>query len=1294
MYRRKPLFWKGLPIMRTLHPFPGRKGRKILLRRILRPRMGQGRPTGNSPPAETTAPSADAAADSVQAQAEEGVAQIGETHYASLPEAVSAAATGQTITLLKDVQLSAAVTISKNLTIVARSGAVVTISRGEGYTGALFVQTNGTLRLGEGKTDSAGTLVLDGGANWLVDRVVTDDEGRAVLDEQGEEQMETVAAESPAVPDAYDGNAASAAALITVTKGDLYVQETAVLQNNHSSADGGAIATTAGGNAKIHLYGEMTRNAIDGNGGVYSGNSYITVYETARLTGNYAAGNGGAVYLYGGGIANSIRGEFTHNAAGGNGGALWLDGKSLIEDGTFTDNRADKDGALYAAVSYESRAIQIRGGTFTGNAARTGADAVLVPDDSNSNYGWTTVSGAAAFDDAYIGSGKYLAVAGALSGTVKVTAGGSLSDGREIARGSGYTLNQSDVDHLVLHSTAFGLKFESGAAKLQKLPEIEITAQPQAFDNIGLNTTATLSVETAVEGVRYQWYACSDESGSGAQAIADATSSRYNAPTDKVGRTYYCTLSANGYAETWTNIVAVKVQDQNAAAPVLITTQPQSGEWGLGKAASLTVEAKADGGSASSELSYQWYVATSQNGNFTEVENGTSATLTLSTEEPSDRWYYCVVTNTEADKNPSTATAQTNTVHVKVLAANAYFNGTAYATLDDAVTALNASSAAEKTLVLAGDDTLSKTITLSSGTLTISADGSAVTVTRAAGFKASPMLRVTGGELTVENVKFDGGAAWSGNANTYLERGTSTQNDVSTQILNLTGGKVTLKTGSALQNNSNPSGAGAINMTSGTLTLDGGSLLNCYGGSHGGALYATGSGSTILIKDGEVRGNQANSSSGGLCVDSGAKLTIEGGTIRNNYTRGRAGGLFINGTFTMTGGRIINNRADGANGNGGGIVHNNGNFTLSGNARIEGNSTGTTGGGIASFGGKLTIAGGVITGNTAQTGGGVYKNTQQTSGSIEVTGGSIIGNAKDFDVVVTDTVTLGTTIDPQYMGSCSFGHSFTVRFDGNGAASPDAVALHFLETFGDKLPAGPARNGYTFLGWFTQAEGGEAVRAEMPMTFRADITLYAHWQNSATAAILLSNVSQSGIYLIEDSPTLSLTAEGAENIAYQWYVCDDENGTNPRPVEDGNADTLARPTEPHAMGMHYYYCLVTGDGAVDVKTEVISVKLLSNSHAMNPQITKAPQSANLFVGDDVALSVEASVLDGGTMTYQWYRADNEEETGTPIQGATSPEYCFHTAQAEDGYYYALVINEIEGRQLGITASPPCPCCGT
>ena len=56
---------------------------------------------------------------------------------------------------------------------------------------------------------------------------------------------------------------------------------------------------SAGGNANIHLYGKFINNATDGNGGVYSGNSYLTVYEQAVLTGNCAGGNGGALWLDG-----------------------------------------------------------------------------------------------------------------------------------------------------------------------------------------------------------------------------------------------------------------------------------------------------------------------------------------------------------------------------------------------------------------------------------------------------------------------------------------------------------------------------------------------------------------------------------------------------------------------------------------------------------------------------------------------------------------------------------------------------------------------------------------------------------------------------------------------------------------------------------------------------------------------------------------------------------------------------------------------------------------------------------
>jgi uncharacterized repeat protein (TIGR02543 family) len=40
----------------------------------------------------------------------------------------------------------------------------------------------------------------------------------------------------------------------------------------------------------------------------------------------------------------------------------------------------------------------------------------------------------------------------------------------------------------------------------------------------------------------------------------------------------------------------------------------------------------------------------------------------------------------------------------------------------------------------------------------------------------------------------------------------------------------------------------------------------------------------------------------------------------------------------------------------------------------------------------------------------------------------------------------------------------------------------------------PTRAGYTFLGWFTSAEGGEQVTASTVMTDEGDVTLYAQWE--------------------------------------------------------------------------------------------------------------------------------------------------------------------------------------------------------
>ena len=52
------------------------------------------------------------------------------------------------------------------------------------------------------------------------------------------------------------------------------------------------------------------------------------------------------------------------------------------------------------------------------------------------------------------------------------------------------------------------------------------------------------------------------------------------------------------------------------------------------------------------------------------------------------------------------------------------------------------------------------------------------------------------------------------------------------------------------------------------------------------------------------------------------------------------------------------------------------------------------------------------------------------------------------------------------------------------------------QTYGEKLglPTQPLKDGYTFLGWFTDAEGGEQVTGDTIFTGTGPATYYAHWE--------------------------------------------------------------------------------------------------------------------------------------------------------------------------------------------------------
>jgi uncharacterized repeat protein (TIGR02543 family) len=69
----------------------------------------------------------------------------------------------------------------------------------------------------------------------------------------------------------------------------------------------------------------------------------------------------------------------------------------------------------------------------------------------------------------------------------------------------------------------------------------------------------------------------------------------------------------------------------------------------------------------------------------------------------------------------------------------------------------------------------------------------------------------------------------------------------------------------------------------------------------------------------------------------------------------------------------------------------------------------------------------------------------------------------------------------------------------------------------------------------------------------------------------------------------------------------------------------------------------------------------------------------------VALKVMASVLDGGTLSYQGYvNGVDSNVDGTPIAGATSDSFVVPTKTAGTKYYYCEVVNT---NSLGIAAPP-------
>ena len=95
-------------------------------------------------------------------------------------------------------------------------------------------------------------------------------------------------------------------------------------------------------------------------------------------------------------------------------------------------------------------------------------------------------------------------------------------------------------------------------------------------------------------------------------------------------------------------------------------------------------------------------------------------------------------------------------------------------------------------------------------------------------------------------------------------------------------------------------------------------------------------------------------------------------------------------------------------------------------------------------------------------------------------------------------------------------NKYTITLDANGGnVSSNKITATYDEKY--TLPT-PTRTDYSFLGWYTQKDGGEQVKGDEVYKRTSNITLYAHWKQEFKDQIYV-RVKESGRYKVLDIGT-------------------------------------------------------------------------------------------------------------------------------------------------------------------------------
>ena len=470
----------------------------------------------------------------------------------------------------------------------------------------------------------------------------------------------------------------------------------------------------------------------------------------------------------------------------------------------------------------------------------------------------------------------------------------------------------------------------------------------------------------------------------------------------------------------------------------------------------------------------------------------------------------------------------------------------------------------------------------------------------------SGLVVIENGDVTENYASATGGGMFLASAGSVIIRG----GRINDNHAGNSGGGIRMSTnsnvkGTFVMEGGEVSGNTAVYMGGGmyptwtTMSITGGRICDNTAGTNGGGIYSNRA--YITIAGGEISGNHAGTDGGGIYISHSSvegKITINNCLIANNSAQGNGGGIHnymgnedtiiygstLTGNSANNGGGIYSIRVmslgnaeitnNQALASGGGVYNGSlmtitGAIDVSGNQAVNGggvystspmdfgslalldNSASAAGGGMY-LGGtssmvKVNIDEATISGNSAQSGGGIY--LVQNRGQVAIFSGEVsnnraVGNgggiwtsnayasltsatiapgveffgnlaASGYDRNPADDKTYASSIGDEGEGvnwSLPFDQGYNnydisyvrgtaaaiymVSFMENGAEADSILALvpvRAQQAFDSHMPQNPSRDGYAFDGWNPMADGtGEAF--DETWTITANLTVFAQWE--------------------------------------------------------------------------------------------------------------------------------------------------------------------------------------------------------